>query len=149
MLRHLLALLAASVLAAAAHADHYSVGSLVIGHPWSRPTASGMPTGVAYLSITNKGRDEDTLIAARTPAAERVEFHRTSLESGMARMRPAGTLVVAPNATLTAEPGGLHLMLVGLKTPLVEGTSVPLVLTFKTAGDVTVQMKIETRETSP
>jgi copper(I)-binding protein len=149
MLRHHLALLAASVLAAAAHADHHSVGSLVIGHPWSRPTASGMPTGVAYLTITNKGPDEDTLIAARTPAAERVEFHRTSLESGMARMRPAGTLVVAPNATLTAEPGGLHLMLVGLKTPLVEGTSVPLVLTFKTAGDVTVQMKIETRETSP
>lgn len=149
MLRHLLALLAASVLAAAAHAHHYAVGNLLISHPWSRPTASGMPTGVAYLSITNKGPREDTLIAAHTPAAARVEFHRTSLESGMARMRPAGTLVVAPNATLTAEPGGLHLMLVDLKAPLVEGTSVPLVLTFKSAGDVTVQLKIETREESP
>lgn len=149
MLRHLLALLAASVLAAAAHAQHYSVGNLVIGHPWSRPTASGMPTGVAYLSITNKGPQEDTLIAAHTPAAARVEFHRTSIESGMARMRPAGTLVVAPNATITAEPGGLHLMLVDLKAPLVEGTSIPLVLTFKSAGEVTVQLKIETREGSP
>ena len=143
MLRHLLALLAASVLAVAAHAHHYSVGSLVISHPWSRPTVSGMPTGVAYLSITNNGLKEDTLIAAHTPAAARVEFHRTSLESGMARMRPAGTLVVAPKATLTAEPGGLHLMLVDLKAPLVEGTSVPLVLTFKSAGDVTVQLKVE------
>ena len=115
-------LLAASSLAAAAYAHQYSVGSLVIGHPWSRPTASGMPTGVAYLSITNNGPEQDTLIAASTPAAAHVEFHRTSLEAGMARMRPAGALVVAPNATVTAEPGGLHLMLVDLKSPLVAGT---------------------------
>ena len=81
---------AVSSLAAAAYAHQYSVGNLVIGHPWSRPTASGMPTGVAYLSITNNGPQQDTLIAASTPAAAHVEFHRTSFEAGMARMRPAG-----------------------------------------------------------
>ena len=148
MLRHLFALLAVSILAATAHAHQYSVGNLVISHPWTRPTASGMPTGVAYLSITNNGSREDTLIAARTPAAGRVEFHRTSIESGLARMRPAGALVVAPKATITAEPGGLHLMLVDLKEPLVEGMSVPLILTFKSAGDVTVQLKVKAREGS-
>ena len=102
-----------------------------------------MPTGVAYLSITNKGPQQDTLIAASTPAAARVEFHRTSLVAGMARMRPAGALVVEPNATITAEPGGLHLMLVCLKSPLVAGTSVPLVLQFKSAGEITVQLSVE------
>jgi periplasmic copper chaperone A len=143
MLRHLFTLLAACALAVAAHAHQYSVGNLVIGHPWSRPTVSGMPTGVAYLSITNKGARQDTLIGASTPAAARVEFHRTIIEAGMARMRPAGTLIVEPNATITAEPGGLHLMLVDLKAPLVAGTSVPLVLQFKSAGEITVQLKIE------
>jgi copper(I)-binding protein len=143
MPRLLFALLAASVLAAAAHAHHYSIGNLVIGHPWSRATAPGMPTGVAYLSITNNGAEEDTLVAARTPAAMRVEFHRTSFEAGMARMRPAGILVVAPNATLTAEPGGLHLMLVELKEPLMAGATVPLVLQFKSAGEITVHLKVE------
>jgi copper(I)-binding protein len=143
MLRHLFMLLAVGVLAAVAHAHQYSVGNLVIGHPWSRPTISGMPTGVAYLSITNNGPQQDTLIGASTPAAARVEFHRTSLEAGMARMRPAGALVVAPNATVTAEPGGLHLMLVDLKSPLVAGTSIPLVLQFKSAGPITVQLKVE------
>ena len=143
MVRQLFTLLAASSLAAAAYAHQYSVGSLVIGHPWSRPTASGMPTGVAYLSITNNGAEHDTLIAASTPAAAHVEFHRTSLEAGMARMRPAGALVVAPNATVTAEPGGLHLMLVDLKSPLVAGTYIPLVLEFKSAGAITVQLQVE------
>jgi len=147
MLRLLFTMLAASALAA--HAHHYSVGNLVIGHPWSRPTAQGMPTGVAYLSITNKGPNQDTLIGASTPAAARVEFHRTSLEAGMARMRPAGALVVEPNATLTAEPGGLHLMLVDLKSPLVEGTSIPLVLQFKSAGPITVQLIVEPQGFAP
>jgi len=146
MLRHFITLLAASSLAAAAHAHQYSVGNLVIGHPWSRATAQGMPIGVAYLSITNHGPRQDTLIAASTPVAARVEFHRTSVEAGMARMRPAGALVVAPNTTVTAEPGGLHLMLVDLKTPLVAGTSIPLVLKFESAGSITVQLKIEPQD---
>jgi copper(I)-binding protein len=149
MLRHLFTLLAACALAAVAHAHQYAVGNLVIGHPWSRPTASGMPTGVAYLSITNNGPREDTLLAASTPAAARVEFHRTRLEGGMARMRPAGALIVGPNVTVTAEPGGLHLMLVDLKAPLVAGTSVPLVLSFKSAGAITVQLKVEQQPIAP
>ena len=148
MLRLLFILLVSS-LAAAAYAHQYSVGTLVIDHPWSRPTASGMPIGVAYLSITNNGPEQDTLIAASTPAAARVEFHRTSVEAGMARMRPAGPLVLAPNATVTAEPGGLHLMLVDLKSPLVAGTSIPLVLKFQSAGEITVQLQVETEGEAP
>ena len=149
MLRQCFTLLAAGVLAVAAQAHQYSVGDLLIGHPWSRPTVSGMPTGVAYLSITNTGTQRDTLIAASTPAAARVEFHRTTFEDGMAHMRPARAVVVEPNATITAEPGGLHLMLVDLKSPLVVGTMVPLVLHFETAGEITVQLKVEPMGSTP
>jgi copper(I)-binding protein len=149
MLRFLFTLLAAGLLPVAAHAHQYSVGNLVIGHPWSRPTVSGMPTGVVYLSITNNGPHRDTLIAASSPAAARVEFHRTSFEGGMAHMRPAGTLVIEPNETLTAEPGGLHMMLIDLKSPLVVGTMVPLVLRFQTAGEITVQLKVEPMGSEP
>ncbi len=143
MHRSVFGLAAALFLAATVHAHQFSVGHLVIGHPWARPTAAGMPTGVAYLSITNSGAQEDTLLSASSPQASRVEFHRTIIESGMARMRPAGVLTIKPGDTLTAEPGGLHLMLVDLVSPLVEGATVPLVLTFQNAGVVTVQLKVE------
>jgi copper(I)-binding protein len=145
MLRYLFSLVAALTLSATADAQQFSVGSLVIADPWSRPTFEGMPVGVAYLTITNKGALEDTLIGASTPAAARVEFHRTLIEGGMAKMRGSSSVVIAPNSTVVAEPGGLHLMLMGLKSPLVEGTSVPLVLTFKSAGDVTIQLQVATR----
>lgn len=143
-----LALSAALILSAAAHAHPFFVGNLVIDHLWSRPTTTGMPTGVAYLSITNKGPQEDELIAAHTPVAARVEFHRTSLEQGMARMRPAGALLVPPGSTLIAEPGGLHLMLVDLKSPLIAGTTLPLVLKFRIAGEITVSLRVAPHDTA-
>ena len=146
MVRSVSGFAAALLLAVAVQAQQFSVGSLVIDDPWARPTHPGMPAGAAYLSITNRGAQEDTLLAARSPSAARVEFHRTSFESDMARMRPSGTLTIEPGKTLTAAPGGLHLMLVELREPLVEGTTIPLVLTFRNAGEVTVQVKVERRE---
>lgn len=145
MSRFVFILSAGLLLAASVHAHQFAAGDLVIAHPWSRPTAPGMP-GVAYLAITNNGPLEEVLLSAHTPAAARVEFHRTVFEGGMARMRPAGTLSIAPGKTLRAEPGGLHLMLVELKSPLVDGTTMPLVLTFKSAGEVTVQIRVELRD---
>ena len=139
MFRRFLLLIA---LALPASAQNFQLGTLLIGHPWSRPTAAGMPMGVAYLSITNKGKDSDALIAASTPAAARVEMHRTAIADGVARMRPVESVTIAPGTTTRIEPGGIHLMLVDLKAPLQAGARIPLDLTFRTAGRVTVQVDV-------
>jgi copper(I)-binding protein len=140
------ALFAALLLAAAAAAHQYQLGTLVIDHPWSRATAPGMPMGVAYLSITNHGKDADALVGASTPAAARVEMHESSIVDGMARMRPVSEVAIAPGATVDIRPGGIHLMLVDLKSALARGTTVPLVLEFRHAGTLTVQLEVEARD---
>ena len=126
----------------AAQAHEYSIGKIVIGHPWSHPTADGMPMGVAYFTLTNHG-DSDALLSAQTPVAASVEFHQTSIADGMARMRPLTQIDIAAGATVRVKPGGIHLMLVDLKQPLVVGTRVPLTLTFRVAGKVEVQLQVE------
>jgi len=146
MFRHFV-MLVALALPAAAH--QYQLGSLLIDHPWSRATAPGMPMGVAYLSITNNGKAPDVLIAASTPAAARVEMHQTTIADGMARMRPLSEVVIAPGSTVKIEPGGIHLMLVDLKAPLAAGKQVPLDLTFRRAGRISVQLSVETRDAPP
>jgi copper(I)-binding protein len=132
-------------LTAAAGAHEFHSGDLVIAHPWSRPTAPGMPMGVAYLSITNNGKAEDTLIAASSPAAARVEMHETTISDGMARMRPLRQIVIGPGQSVQIAPGGIHLMLVDLKAPLALGASVPLTLIFRVAGKVEVTLDVEAR----
>ena len=141
MLRRFVLLFAVALTAAAA--QQYELGSLLIEHPWSRPTAPGMPMGVAYLSITNRGQSADTLVGASSPVAEKVEMHETSIVDGMARMRPLSAIAIPPGATVKVQPGGIHFMLVGLKTPLERGTTAPLVLEFRNAGRVTIQLGIE------
>lgn len=139
--------LAALLLVAAAPAQQAQTGALLVDHAWSRPTAPGMPMGVAYLSITNRGTVADELIGASTPAAGSVEMHETSIVDGMARMRPIPQIAIPPGATVKVEPGGIHLMLVDLKAALERGKTVPLVLEFRHAGKVTVQLAIEARDT--
>jgi copper(I)-binding protein len=59
------------------------------------------------------------------------------------RMREAGPLEVPANGKLTLAPGGLHIMLMGLKKPLAAGSSFPLTLQFEKAGEVKVEVQVE------
>jgi hypothetical protein len=126
-----------------AEAKEFRRGSLIISGVWSRATVPGMPMGAGYFTIVNLGASTDILVAASSPRAERVEIHRTTEEGGVSRMRPEKTVVLPARGTVKAQPGGLHLMLVGLKRPLQAGTTYPLTLRFKNAGAVTVQVKVE------
>ena len=139
-----LALLAAFFLIACAPQPKGG-NSLVISDAWTRPTAAGMPMGVAYFTITNGTSADDVLIAASTPAAAHVEMHETSIEDGMARMRPLNEIVVPAGGSVAVAPGGIHLMLVDLVQPLEAGSRVPLVLEFRTAGKMTIELAVEAR----
>jgi len=96
----------------------------------------------AYFTIRNGGPASDVLLGVASPAAQQSELHRTSSEQGMARMRPAGEIQIGAGQTLTAEPGGLHVMLKGLHAPLLQGAKVPLDLTFRHAGTIAVEITV-------
>ncbi len=141
----LLAVLAAS--SAALHGPAVSASesprnALQIDQLWSRATPPGMTMGVGYFSITNRGKRADQLIGAASPRARAVELHQTIEEGGVSRMRPAKVVEISPGQTVTAKPGGLHLMLIGLKGPLVAGEVVPVTLEFRHAGKVPVALKV-------
>ncbi|GAA5784270.1 hypothetical protein GCM10007860_07150 [Chitiniphilus shinanonensis] len=136
------ALLAVSASLAAAH--EYQAGKLLIGHPWARATAPGATVAGVFLTLDNSGGDAaDKLVAVATPAAERAELHSMSMDNGVMKMRPVPAIDVPAKARQALAPGGLHIMLTGLKQPLKEGASIPLTLTFEQAGPVQVQVKVE------
>jgi copper(I)-binding protein len=119
-------------------------GSIDVVHPWSRPAPAG-GNGVGYVTLTNTGKAADRLLSVSTPAAQRVEMHRSMVMNGMAMMHPVeGGLPIPPGATAVFAPGGYHLMLVGLKQPLALGASVPVTLKFEKAGPMTVSFAVET-----
>lgn len=124
-------------------AHEYQLGSLKIEHPWSRTTAPGVNVGVGYLVIANSGSKADVLVAITSDVAERVEIHSTSMADGVMKMRRQERVELPSGGTVRLEPGGLHLMLMGLRRPLVAGQTVPLVLRFAAAGEQRVELKVE------
>ena len=132
---------AALLLGSAAAAQDYKAGSLTIDQPWAR--ASVTETGAAYMTITNHGTAPDELVAAAAPVAGKVELHTHIAEGDVMRMRPVGEIDIGAGQSAMLKPGGLHIMLMDLKGPLKEGETFPLTLTFKKAGDVTVNVPVQ------
>ncbi|HVO14088.1 MAG TPA: copper chaperone PCu(A)C [Alphaproteobacteria bacterium] len=134
--------LAAALLSGPALADDMvKVGSLEIEHAWVRPSAG--PNGAVYLEIDNKGSAPDRLVAASTSAANKAELHTHVMDGNIARMRPVDAIEVTPGSPTVLKPGGLHIMLLGLKAPLKEGDKVALTLTFEKAGKVDVSVPVQ------
>ena len=150
MTRHLFlafVLLLAGIGAASAHS--YKLGALEIGHPWARATPPTAPTGGGYLSIKNTGTEPDRLISASSPAAGAVQVHDMKMEGNVMRMREHGPLEIKPGETVTLAPGGMHLMMMGLKEPLKQGEKVPLTLVFEKAGKIDVDLVVMAMGASP
>jgi copper(I)-binding protein len=101
------------------------------------------------MKIENTGKAADRLVGASTPAAERVELHTMAMDGNVMRMREVAAIDLPPGQTVALEPGRLHLMLMGLKSPLKADTKVPLTLKFEKAGEVQVELKVEAADAGP
>lgn len=134
--------LAAGLCLAATLAWAQRVGALEVSQAWLRPTVAGQTMGAGYLVVTNAGKVGDRLVAARSALAERVELHTMWLDGDVMRMRAVESLEVPAGATVALQPGGMHLMLMGLKAPLAAGQRVTLTLQFEKAGEVAVQAAV-------
>lgn len=126
-------LMALAGLSANAHAQEAS--------PEATPQA--ISTAAVYLTIENSGDTADRLLGGSTPAASSVELHATTDDSGVQQMREQTDGIEIPaGETVTFDPGGYHVMLVGLTADLRNGDSYELTLDFATAGSVTITVQV-------
>jgi copper(I)-binding protein len=100
--------------------------------------AGGM-TG-AFAEISNHTANDVTLVGGSSASAMMVEVHEVVMVDGEMKMQAKdGGILIKAGETVTLEPGGLHVMLMGLKAPLLGGETVELTLDFDGAEDITVQ----------
>ena len=140
----LLTVLAVLGVIAPATAGEQRLDALVISDSWARATPGRVRNGVAFVTIQNRGRHADRLIAVSTPAAARAAFHTHVIKAGVMKMRSVAAVKVAADAITAMKPGGFHIMLMGLAAPLVESESFPLTLTFERAGTLTLEVTVMT-----
>jgi len=99
--------------------------SLTVTDAWAKAANSGMTA--AFGEITNTSDHDITIVSAASSSATMVELHEVVDEV----MRPVeGGFVVPAGGTLTLQPGGFHIMFMGITTPIAAGDEVQLSLTL-------------------
>ena len=127
----LIALLAAT----AAHA-----GEITVTDPYAR--SANPRSGAAFMQIENAG-PADRLLAARGDVDKRIELHTHVMEDGVAKMREVeGGIEIPADGAVLLQRGGLHVMMMGVQTPLKDGDVFPLTLVFEHAGEVEIDVTV-------
>lgn len=142
MSRHVIALLAAAVMAGAAQAQVQV--QVQVQDAWVRGMVPTQSATGAFMRITSKSPAK--LVGASTPAAGVVEIHRTTMDGGVMRMRPVAAIELPAGQAVELKPGGYHVMLMKVSPPLKEGDTVPITLMFEMPGGerqpVTIQAPV-------
>ena len=126
-------------------------GSIKVDQPYSFGTMPGAKTGAAFMTLTNKGAEEDSLIAAKSSVAEITEVHQNLIDpdDGKMMMRRIKSIALPINETVKLEPTGYHIMFIDLKQALGIGETIPVQLVFEKSGTKTINVEVIAPGTKP
>jgi periplasmic copper chaperone A len=112
-----------------------------ISDAWARTATKGTNSAV-YFVIQNHNADADELIGASTNIANAAEVHESRMEGDVMTMNHMDSVTLDPSVKVEFMPGGLHIMLIGLKQDLKAGDQVEVTLHFKNNSDLIVKATV-------
>ena len=98
---------------------------------WVRTTVSGQQGTGAFMTVIAKTATR--LVGVTSPMAGVAEVHEMKMQGDVMKMRTVPALDLPAGQSVQLKPGGYHVMLMDLKQPLPQGSTVPLTLLFKDA----------------
>lgn len=138
MQRILVLVLAMSFLLSACSTE----SGIEVREAWARPAAQG-ENGAIYFVIHNDMREADELTGISSDIAEAIEVHESMLDGDVMQMQQLESVPLPAGAEIAFEPGGLHVMLIGIKNDLKIGDRVEIILHFKNAEDVKLLIPVQ------
>lgn len=115
---------------------------ITIAEPWARPAAQG-DNGAAYFLLQNHSAWSDELTGVSSDIAEAVEMHESKMEGDVMQMQQLMSVPIQGKASVEFAPGGLHVMLIGLRQDLKVGDEFQVTLQFKEHEDITVSIAVQ------
>jgi len=115
---------------------------LTVTDGYIRGLPPGQMTTAAFMRLHNSAGQAIRIEGASSPAAERAEFHRSSRRDGMMSMQSLDAIAVPASGQVVLEPGGVHLMLINLTGPLLDGDSAELTLQLADGQQLIVTLPV-------
>jgi copper(I)-binding protein len=116
---------------------------VVVEDAWSRASIGTSRPGAAYMTLRNTGDEPVVVTGLSTDLAMMPMIHATATdEQGVSRMTHMEELEIPAGEVVALAPGGLHLMLMDLQRPMVEGESFSLTVDFSDGERISVEVPI-------
>jgi copper(I)-binding protein len=115
---------------------------LTVTQGWTRATPAGAQAAGGYLVIENPTLEADRLTGASSPRAPTVEIHEMADVAGVMTMRAVEGVDVPATGQVSLQPGGLHLMFMGVTEPFTAGQTIPVTLNFQNAGVIQTNLEV-------
>ena len=119
------------------------MAAITVSDAWVRGTVKGQTTTGAFMTL--RSTQALQLIAVSSNVARSSELHRMNVDHGMMRMRPVHAIAIPAGSAVKLGAGGYHIMLIGLRRPLIVGETVPLTLSFRGASGRDAKLNVEAR----
>jgi copper(I)-binding protein len=117
---------------------------IIVEDVWIMTPPPGATEAAAFVNVRSEGNDR--LLSVSCACAARAELHEMRMEGATMSMRSLRYgAPVSANAPLAMSQHGVHIMLIGLASPLREGDTVQLRLTFQNAGVASVDAEVRRR----
>lgn len=123
-----------------------ALAEVQVNDPWiaeAPPTAMAL---AAFMVLENDGDAPRSLVAAEAPGFDRIELHQSIEENGVHRMIRQEAIRIPANGQTPLEPGGYHVMLIGIQKPLQAGDEVPIQLTFANGERKQIDVPVRQRD---
>jgi copper(I)-binding protein len=128
---------------ALALAASFTAAQVKVESAWARPTVPGQQGGGGFVTLTSATGDR--LVGGSTTVSQRFELHTMAMKGDVMEMRQIEAIDLPAGKPVKLEPGGLHVMFIGLNQPLPLGSKVPVTLKFEKAGEVKVEFEVMSR----
>ena len=127
----------AGPLFSAGAADHVTVSEAYV-----RAVPPGLPNSASFMLLQNSADSDLVLKGAESPAAKMVELHTHTMKGGMMRMRQVDKIDLPAGESVALQPGGLHVMMIGLQQALVPGEQIDLALVFDDGSKLAIKVPV-------
>ncbi|MCW8847258.1 MAG: copper chaperone PCu(A)C, partial [Sedimenticola sp.] len=103
---------------------------VMVSDAYVRAVPPGQPNSASFMVLSNHSAEDLVLVGAESDVAKAVELHSHTMKDGMMRMRQVEKIDLPAGETVQLQPGGLHVMVIGLQQKLVPGEKIDMALVF-------------------
>ena len=134
-----LSFLLLALLSSVAVAD--MAGQVMVENPFARAAIQQQRNSAAFMEFNNRG-DAAGVVFAKSPVARVVELHTHINDQGVMRMRKINQIDLPAQHSVSLQPGGMHIMLLGLNRDLNPGDEIELTLGFIDGSEKKIQVPV-------